>query len=345
MGSVSAQKTYEGEFLQDVSFNEEENMLFAQEPSYKGLIASAAIRRMSKGVKMGIYSSNRALMEASIEVPDAIITGTGMGCVEDSERFLKAIIDDNEQFLTPTSFIQSTHNTVGAQIALGLQCKGYNFTYVHGAVSFETALLDSKMQIEIEDANSVLVGGIDEMGAHTSSLHKLINLIKNENDKPYKVLNSSSKGTVFGVGANFFVLENQKKESSYATLEGISIFNDLNVDEIENYINKFISSHHLSTEDIDVVVLGNDGDVEFDNYYDCATSVFAETPQVYYKHLSGEYCTASSFGFWVACNILKSQQIPQSIHLNAVDKENYNYVLLYNQYRGKDHSLILLKKC
>ena len=28
-----------------------------------------------------------------------------------------------------------------------------------------------------------------------------------------------------------------------------------------------------------------------------------------------------------------------------INKEKYDYVLLYNQYRGKDHSLILLKKC
>ena len=344
-GSISAQKTYEADFLQDVNLNEDENVLLAQEPSYKGIIAAGAIRRMSKGVKMGIYSSKQALKEADIEVPDAIITGTGMGCVEDSEKFLKAIIDNNEQFLTPTSFIQSTHNTVGAQIALGLECKGYNFTYVNGAVSFETALLDAKMQIQDEEANAILVGGIDETAAHTITLYKLINVIKNENDKPYRVLNSTSKGVVFGEGANFFVLENHIKESSYATIERISIFNDLNVDEIQNYTQNFLAASNLTTQDIDVLVLGTNGDVEFDNYYDFANVIFDKTPQVYYKHLSAEFNTASSFGFWIACNILKTQQIPKSVQLNEIERDNYTYLLLYNQYRGKDHSLILLKKC
>ena len=63
---------------------------------------------------------------------------------------LLSIITKN--ILTPTSFIQSTHNTVGGQIALELQCKGYNFTYVHGSNSFESALLDAKLQLELNEA-------------------------------------------------------------------------------------------------------------------------------------------------------------------------------------------------
>ncbi|RYZ82834.1 MAG: hypothetical protein EOP06_21045 [Proteobacteria bacterium] len=85
-------------------------------------------------MKNGIVASTVAMKEAAMEMPEAIITGTGMGCIEDSDKFLKAIIDNGEQFLTPTSFIQSTHNTVASSIAISLGCKSYNFTYVNGAV-------------------------------------------------------------------------------------------------------------------------------------------------------------------------------------------------------------------
>lgn len=345
VASISAQKTFESDFLEEVSINEKDNVLYALQPSYKEVIPPAAIRRMAKGVKMGIFTSNQALKEASVEVPDAIITGTGMGCVEDSDKFLKAILDNNEQFLTPTSFIQSTHNTVGAQIALGIQCKGYNFTYVNGAVSFESALLDAKMQLEFKEANTVLVGGIDETTQHTLDLFRMVNIIKNEDDKPFKVLNSNSKGVIFSEGANFFVLENKQKESSYATIENLILFNDLSPDETEGFVSEFLDSNNLKISDIDAVVLGNNGDVEYDTYYAVLENIFSNTPQVYYKHLCGEYNTASSFGFWVASKIMKTQQIPQSIKMNDLTKERYTYLLLYNQYRGKDHSLILLKKC
>ena len=110
MGIVSAQNFLEADFLETAVVNQTDNVLYAQPPSYKELIPPAMIRRMAKGVKMGIYASTQALNEASVQNPEAIITGTGMGCVEDSEKFLKAILDNNEEFLTPTSFIQSTHN-------------------------------------------------------------------------------------------------------------------------------------------------------------------------------------------------------------------------------------------
>ena len=99
------------------------------------------------------------------------------------------------------------------------------------------------------------------------------------------------------------------------------------------------------TTEIDALVLGINGDKQFDNYYQFANSHFAQTPQVYYKHLSGEFNTASAFGFWVASKIVKTQSIPQVVKMNDLQRDNYQYVLLYNQYKGKDHSLILLQKC
>ena len=118
IGSITAQPTFEAGFLENAIVNETENVLEAMQPSYKEVIPPAMIRRMATGVKMGIFSSNQALKEANLEVPDVIVTGTGMGCVEDSDKFLKAILDNNEEFLTPTSFIQSTHNTVCFRIAM-----------------------------------------------------------------------------------------------------------------------------------------------------------------------------------------------------------------------------------
>ena len=345
MGCVSSQETYDTSFLESVEINTTENIVYAKQPSYKELIPPAAARRMAKGVKMGLAASTKALKEANVEVPDAIITGTGMGCIEDSEKFLKALIDNNEEYLTPTNFIQSTHNTVGAQIALGLGCKGYNFTYVNGSISFESALLDAKLQLENEEENTILVGAADETSSHTMELFKLVNIIKKESDQPYSVLNSNSSGVVYSEGATFVTLENVKKENSYAVLEALQIQNELNIDEVENFISSFLEKNNLKIQDIDVVVLGNNGDINFDTYYTAVGSLFDQIPQVYYKHLSGEFNTASAFGFWVAASILKNQAIPQVVKMNSIEKANFSKVLLYNQFQGKDHSLVLLSKC
>src|SRR5574344_842417 len=50
------------------------------EPDYKEFIAPLAARRMSPIVKRAIATSMRALKEAKVDVPDAIINGTGIGC-------------------------------------------------------------------------------------------------------------------------------------------------------------------------------------------------------------------------------------------------------------------------
>jgi 3-oxoacyl-(acyl-carrier-protein) synthase len=345
LGNVSAQNTFETDFLEDAIIFDADNVLYANQPSYKEMIPPAASRRMAKGVKMGIAASTKALAEANVTIPDAIITGTGMGCVEDSEKFLKAIIENKEEFLTPTSFIQSTHNTVGAQIALGLQCKGYNFTYVNGSVSLETALLDAKIQVETQEENTILVGGIDETAPHTIELYKLIKVIKNEEDAPFKVLNSTSEGIIFSEGATFFTIENQQKSNSYAVVEAIKIHNSLDSNEVESFVTEFLSENNCDVNLVDVVVLGNNGDVKYDDYYKVSNSIFKDTAQVYYKHLSGEYNTASGFGLWCASKIMKNQIIPEILKMNNIVPNKIETILLYNQYQGKDHSLILLKKC
>jgi 3-oxoacyl-(acyl-carrier-protein) synthase len=345
-GCISAQKSFDMFFSEVFDLNEEANVLPIREPVYSDFITPAAARRMSKGVKNATVAAALALQEANIDIPDAIITGTGIGCIIDSDKFLESILENNEEFLTPTSFIQSTHNTFGANIALGLNCKGYNFNYVHAAVSFESALLDTKMKLEECDASSVLTGGIDELNEHTIALFKLAGLIKKDGTGPYHVLNSSSTGTVFSQGATFFVIEDKMKDSTYAELVDVTISNSMEVDEVEKAALDFLKTNGMDIKDIDAIILGFNGDVAFDIYYrKLAENSFAPVPQVYYKHLSGEYNTSSAFGFWVGANILRHQQIPNLLQVNKLRKSAYKTVLLYNQYRGIDHSFILISQC
>ena len=346
LGCISAQETFDTIFLEKAEINEKNTILAVKTPVYKDFISPVAIRRMAKGVKNGIVASAMAMKDANVSTVDAIITGTGMGCIEDSEKFLKAIIDNKEEFLTPTSFIQSTHNTVGAQIALGLQCKAYNLTYVNASVSFESALMDAKLKIEEEEANTILVGGIDENADYTISLFKLAGFIKTESETPYKVLNSKTKGAVYGEGATFFVLENEKKTTTYAEILDVEIINRLDVDEVEVKIKSFLEANKLKISDIDAIVLGFNGDIEFDDYYKILSeNSFKNLPQAYYKHLSGEYNTASAFGLWVGAKIIKTQEIPEIIRVNNLEKPAYKTILLYNQYKGIDHSFTLISKC
>ena len=344
IGCVSAQDTTVDSSLQNYQVLTD-RITHVHKPNYRDYIKPTMIRRMSTGVKMGVVAASIALKEANLDTPEAIISGSGLGCSIDSDKFLKKIVDNNEEFLTPTAFIQSTHNTVGAQVALGLGCKAYNVTYVHNALSFESAMLDAQLMID-EGESNILFGGVDELGAYTTSLFDLMDHIKKEETVENEILNSNTKGAVFSEGAQFFVLADTKSDSSYAKFVDVAIHNVLSKNEIEEKLVQFLSENNLEVNDIDVVILGTNSDVDFDRIYtDLQNSTFKNTQQVAYKHLSGEYNTASAFGFWTACKILKNQSIPKSLKLNDVKNSSIRNILLYNQYRSENHSFTLLSSC
>lgn len=334
-GCISAQATFDGSFLEQTAENQEGYILPLISPLYKEYIPAGMIRRMGSGVKNGVVASAIALKEAGSPELDGIITGTGVGCIKDSESFLSAIIQNNEEFLTPTAFIQSTHNTVGGQIALGLGCKAYNFTYVQAGASFESALFDARLQLLIDEAKNVLVGGVDERADKTYEHFELAGLIKTSEE---------SVGATYSEGASFFVLGESQQDATYAELTDISIVNRLEPGEISFFLTRFLDRNGLNFTAIDAVIVGKSDDRKEDIYYDTFLGLF-DKPSIHYKHLSGEYNTSSAFGFWVGANVVREQKIPESVRLNAKTADSYQNVLLYNQYQGLDHSFILLSRC
>ncbi|MBR5101771.1 MAG: beta-ketoacyl-[Muribaculaceae bacterium] len=122
-------------------------------------------RRMGKVLKSSLLSSMQALEQAGIDVPDAIITATALGCLDNSERLLVQMNEEGEALLKPTYLMQSTHNTIGSNIAIRTHCHGYNVTYTHGRDSLRWALYDAKLLLKSGKCKNVLVGLHDETTA------------------------------------------------------------------------------------------------------------------------------------------------------------------------------------
>ncbi len=342
VGCISAQKTYDGTFLNEIIDHDNEPVVNVVKPEYHKYISPSSVRRMSSGVKNGIVASTLAMDEANIEQIDAIITGTGLGCLQDSEKFLKCLIEHDEEYLTPTPFIQSTHNTVAGQIALMHKCKGYNFTYVNTSSSFNAALLDGLMQIQTNEAKSVLVGGVDEIAPHTTSLFQIIEHYKSSTTNKNDSQNGQSKGHVCGEGCAFFVIESEKKESSYCEVVDVHFLNRLSHKAPNEFIVDFIRKNQLELDAVDAVILGCNNDVSFDHIYDGIQHLFSTSHLLTYKHLFGEFMTSTGVATWMACQIFKTSSIPKELVLQEGHRPIKN-ILIYNQYRDRDHSLILLK--
>jgi 3-oxoacyl-(acyl-carrier-protein) synthase len=117
---------------------------------------------MGKLMKASLLSSLKALRQSGIDCPDAIITGTSLGCWENTEALLTQIEEEGEVMLSPTNFMQSTHNTIGSNIAIRTGCHGYNVTYTQGADSLNWALRDARRLLKSGCCKTVLVGCHDE---------------------------------------------------------------------------------------------------------------------------------------------------------------------------------------
>ena len=117
---------------------------------------------MGKIMKSSLLASLKALRLAGIEKPDAIITATAMGCLENSEQLLFQLLNEGETSLKPTYFMQSTHNTISSNIAIHLGCHGYNITYTQDEQSLDWAMRDARMLLASGACRTVLVGCHDE---------------------------------------------------------------------------------------------------------------------------------------------------------------------------------------
>lgn len=344
-GNISPQKTFGHPPLLQELIAHTGNRLRCLEPDYTSYIDVKLIRRMSRIIKMGVAAALDCLKEAGVKEPDAIVTGTAFGCLEDTGVFLKKMVEQKEALLTPTAFIQSTHNTIGAQIALLLQCHKYNNTFVHRGFSFESALLDAMLLIEEGLANNVLVGSIDEITDFSHSIISRFGRYKKESASNLELFSQPSKGTIAGEGASFFLLSKEKAENSYANLNALHTFyKPVNIAEIEEEIVAFLKDQSLSVKDLDLVLLGKNGDPGNDAIFDDLNqSVFKESQTCTFKHLCGDYPTSSGFALWLAASIIKAGSLPSA--LGADNGKRIHRILVYNQFQGIHHSLLLASSC
>lgn len=301
-------------------------------PDFKQYIDARLLRRMSKVLRMGVATAQSCLQKAGLERPDAIVVGTGLGCLDDTSKFLNLLIDNDEKMLNPTPFIQSTHNTIAGQIALMIQCKGYNMTFTQKSLSFETALTDALMVLKDGEAEDVLVGGIDEMNEDIAALMESAGCI--HGDEP----------TFYSEGATFFVLSSKKIPNAVEVCD-LEIASQLKgIEALKHGLERFLERHGLGLEDIDVLVSGETGNALADTYYRHIDSCLPHSYVAKYKHLTGEYQSASAFGMALAASVLGNNTVPSPSVVREGNAKVLKRALVLNHTNNEDFVFVLLSK-
>ena len=321
----------------------------SEEPDYKMFISPMEARRIGTLVKRALVTSADALRKGQCEMPDAIISGTGLGCVEHTEKFLNAVIDNDEECLPPTAFMQSTHNTIGSQIALQLKCHGYNCTYSHRGTSFESALFDAFMQLKLNQIQSALVGAHDEMTPDYFLMLSKLDFWKSNFFELEQLRRGEEKGSISGSCSLSMLLSSQRQDNTLCELKDMELLYRPGILQSRHAINDILLRNNLCLSDIDAVVMGWSGDQDNDDvYHELKGHIFSEIPCLWYKQMFGESFSASSFGVYVGAVCLHEQRIPDHLfhELEDVEKPHpvLRNILVYNHFHDRDHSIILLSK-
>ncbi|MEI9944607.1 MAG: beta-ketoacyl synthase chain length factor [Chitinophagaceae bacterium] len=314
-------------------------ILNAIEPSYES-IPPGLLRRMGKAVRMGIGAAMPVLQ--GNPVPDGIIMGTVNGGKADSVKFLHQIIEYNEGLLTPLNFVQSTPNAVAAQIGLLTNNHNYNITHLQNGLAFEFAMTDVDMILAENPSGNYLLGAVDDISIYNYYFEDKSGWYRKTPVSGKALYETDSPGSIAGEAAIMF-WANANENNAVAKVLAVDTLHSEDESIVKQKLEDFIKKYLPATEKIDLLLTGENGDNRLLKYYLSCESVMGQGMTVArFKHMSGEYPTASAMGFWVCCHILQKQHIPGHMIKSAVDKKEFKNVLIYNTYKGIQHSFILV---
>jgi hypothetical protein len=347
IGILSPQKTFDNNvFLTELS-SYHENVLTCVTPEFKSYINPIQLRRLNRMLRIGLTAATICLRDSQIQTPEGIITGTGYGFLDETAKFLRELLEQQEKQLTPTYFMQSTYNALSGLIALSVKCMGYNNSYVSRGLAFENVLDDAMMKLTENPDVNYLVGAFDEAAEvqYLSSIRA--SHFKTEHIHNVDLFNTATKGSIQGEGAAFFMLSGKPSDTTWCALHDMQfIYNPVDTDKIKTGIAQFLQKNSLSIQDIDLWVDGACGDIVYDRAMnDLAQSTFHGIFHTRFKHLCGESCTASSFALWLGASVIRHQHVPDILKVYPErNPAQLKTILIVNQYMNKSFSFFLLRQ-
>jgi 3-oxoacyl-(acyl-carrier-protein) synthase len=319
------------------------------DPHVSDYLSPLMSRRMCTLLKRAVVMSRLTLKEAGVEMPDAILTGTGLGCIDNTEKFLVSIMENGEKFLQPTFFMQSTHNVISSTIAIDLKCHGYNNSFVHRGVSFEHALFDALLQLEQKRIKNALVGGYDELTDNYYILFGKMGFLDFQPGNP----DASPKNRCFAAEASVsMLLRTEKDGQTCCEVNDLELMFRPTYAQMREALDRMLAKAGCGLSDIDAVLTGiNTNPANDAVYFNVVSHVLEDRPMLQYKHVFGESFSASALAVYVAAVCLQKGRIPSFLFVRSEsapaieEAKPPRRILVYNHYKNKSHSFILLSSC
>lgn len=270
------------------------------DPNFRDWLNPLESRRMGKILKRALVTAQKVMHDSGVQQPDAVITGTGLGCIENTELFLDQLCREGEEMLKPTYFMQSTHNTISSLISIHDHLHGYNTTYSHKSVSFDSALLDAFTQLRLGDIRTALVTGNDEMTPTYFSILQRAGYV-------------GQPGQVAAGETSVAMMLTTDPADALCEIEEVSM-------SVRGVQQPFAPA--------DLLVLGTNGVPQNDQLYQEIAQQMPGVETFEYKRLFGESYTVSGLGVYAAAHLLNQGRADRVLFVNHSDNLNVTFITL-----------------
>ena len=270
------------------------------DPNFRDWLNPLESRRMGKILKRALVTAQKVMHDSGVQQPDAVITGTGLGCIENTELFLDQLCREGEEMLKPTYFMQSTHNTISSLISIHDHLHGYNTTYSHKSVSFDSALLDAFTQLRLGDIQTALVTGNDEMTPSYFNILQRAGYV-------------GQPGQVAAGETSVAMMLTTDPADALCEIEEVSMS---------------VRGVQQPLAPADLLVLGTNGVPQNDQLYREVAQQMPGVETFEYKRLFGESYTVSGLGVYAAAHLLSQGRAGRVLFVNHSDNLNVTAVTL-----------------
>jgi hypothetical protein len=133
-------------------------------------------------------------------------------------------------------------------------------------------------------------------------------------------------------------------ENAIAKVEAVEMCFTKDDSIVKQRLELFLKRYFTEKECPDILLTGEDGDARSLAYYNgCESLMNHDVSVARFKHLAGDYATATAIAAWLGLYILQHQSLPAHMIKTKGNEAGFKTVLIYNCYRQTQHSFILLK--
>ena len=296
-------------------------------------------RRLSRQSRLAVAARIGAMKDSGIEISErncqriGTVFGTAFGSTERTEAFFLSLLNNGPQAAEPFLFPDTVPNAPASHVAMYHRLQGPNSTLCQNHLSGECALAYAVSLLEQDQADAVVVGGVDELSSilfHSLSAVRALKPLRWKGPLQPSHF-PSGKGFVPGEGATCMVLEradmaSKRHQHSYGTPLSLRLSSAAanqghyagNGKALTEAIRAALEEAKLQAGDIGIIGLGANGVAELENAEaEALEQVFGtdwkQIPRVPLRYFAGEFGSA---GLLTAATILLSLRegmIPPSI--------------------------------